>query len=172
MLVPQLADTTWVWLGARQRISFDKLSQVALSRLGESVSFAVGEARRGVDGWRLTHQEAQLALGVMGRESPQRLTRCSNVMLLAAVMRDETIAGFFADIYVKPLRERTDGVALCQTLRAYLAVNGNIASAAASLGVDRHTVRRRLRKAEEAIDRPLDACRAELDVALRLESLS
>ena len=54
------------------------------------VSVAVGEPRSGLDGWRLTHREAQAAQEVMLRK-PQRLTRARDVILLAAVLRDEAL---------------------------------------------------------------------------------
>jgi len=73
------------------------------------------------------------------------------------------------DAYLAPLGSGRDGAVLRDTLRTYFASGGNAASAAASLGVDRHTVQRRLRKVEEAIGRTLDTCRAELEVALRVE---
>jgi len=172
LYVPEASGRTWAWLGSAQSIAFDRLTQGTASTIGDSVSLAVGEPRRGADGWRLTHQEAQLALAVMLRMPRQRVTRCSDVALSAAVMGDETLERALVDAYLKPLHEHSNGRALRKTLRTYLNVNGNIASTAASLGVDRHTVRRRLRKVEEAIDRPLDTCRAELEVALHIERLS
>jgi PucR C-terminal helix-turn-helix domain/GGDEF-like domain len=170
--MPGAGGKVWAWLGSTRRIAFDRLSRAAASALAESVSLAVGEPRKGIEGWRLTHREAELALAVVLRTPGQRVTRCSDVVLPAAVMGDETLERVLVDAFLKPLREHRNGSALSQTLRTYLGVNGNIASTAASLGVDRHTVRRRLRKIEEAIDRPLDECRAQLEVALHIEPLS
>ena len=47
----------------------------------------------------------------------------------------------------------------------------NAATAAAALRVDRHTVERRLNSIETRLGRSLHTCRAELEVALRLEEL-
>jgi DNA-binding PucR family transcriptional regulator len=58
---------------------------------------------------------------------------------------------------------------LRQTLRAYFAAERNASSAAAALGVARHTIENRLRKIEERLDRRLSTCLAELEVALRVE---
>jgi DNA-binding PucR family transcriptional regulator len=69
------------------------------------------------------------------------------------------------------LTSRRDRDVLRATLRAYYAADCNAASSAASLGVDRQTVRRRLRKVEEAIGRPLDGCRVEMEMALRIDDL-
>jgi hypothetical protein len=170
LLVPRSPETIWAWLGAQRSISVSEFERLASSKLGASVSFAIGEARQGLDGWRLTHQEAQTALEIM-LCSTERFTRCSDVVLVAAVMRDDAIARFLLDAFLRPLDKRRDGRVLRQTLRSYLAVGCNAASAAASLGVDRHTVQRHLGKIEESLGRPLDSCRAELQVALRVEAL-
>ena len=168
--VRRTPETLWAWLGAQRSISLSELERLASARFDASVSLAIGEPRQGIDGWRLTHREAQTALAIMLRK-PQRLTRCSDVVLSAALIRDEETRGFLLDAYLGPLDKRKDAEALRQTLRSYLAVGCNAASAAASLGVDRHTVQRRLGKIEESLGRPLDSCRVELEVALRVEEL-
>ncbi|MFV2214065.1 PucR family transcriptional regulator, partial [Actinomadura sp. LOL_016] len=69
----------------------------------------------------------------------------------------------FADALLAPLRaERLDG-----SVRAYVQANGQGETAARALGVHRHTLRTRLRKAAEILGRDLDdpAVRAELWVA-------
>jgi PucR C-terminal helix-turn-helix domain/GGDEF-like domain len=169
--VPRGPVKTWAWLGAQRSISVSEFERLAASTLGASVSLAIGEPRQGLEGWRLTHQEAQIALTIMLR-SPERLVRCADVVLLAAAARDDKIAGFLLDAYLRPLERRKDGEALKRTLRSYLNLGGNAASAAAALGVDRHTVQRHLGKIEESLGRPLDSCRAELEVALRVDALN
>lgn len=71
------------------------------SSVAESVSLAVGEMRQGIDGWRLTHLEAQTALVVMLRR-PQRLVRGSDVALAAAAMHDDTMRRSLMDVYLGP----------------------------------------------------------------------
>jgi len=168
--VPRSTEIAWVWLGANRAISFAELEGVAPApaKAGEQVGLASGEARRGIDGWCLTHREARAALEVM-RRKPAPLVRCSDVVLLAAALRDEELSRVLVDVYLGPLDSHRDGQALRQTLRSYFASGCNAASAAASLGVDRHTVQRRLRRVEEAIDRSLDACRPEMELALRIK---
>ncbi len=170
LLVPRGPNTIWAWLGARRSVSITEFERLAASKLGTAVSFAFGEPREGIDGWRLTHQEAQLALTVLLRGS-ERLVRCSDVALLAAAARDETTARFLLDAYLQPIERSKDGDTLKRTLRSYLTADCNAASAAAALGVDRHTVQRRLGKIEESLGRPLRSCRAELEVALRVDAL-
>jgi DNA-binding PucR family transcriptional regulator len=135
------------------------------------VSLAVGEPRRGLEGWRLTHHEAKAAQQVMLLR-PQPLIQASDVVLLAAVLRDDLLARSLRETYLAPLDEIGDpGGILRGTLRAYFEAGFNAATAAAALQVDRHTVQRRLRKVEEALGRVLQASHAEIEVALLLEEL-
>jgi len=168
LFLPRGAETAWVWLGTVRPVSFAELEGLLIAGADEDAAFATGEPRSGLDGWRLTHREAQAALEVL-RRKPQQLVRCSDVVLLATATRDEEMKAVLLDAYLAPLGSGRDGAVLRDTLRTYFASGGNAASAAASLGVDRHTVQRRLRKVEEAIGRTLDTCRAELEVALRVE---
>ncbi len=171
LVVPRGYDGAWAWLGGRDKLGRDEVERyLAAGVLGE-VSLAVGEPRSGLEGWRLTHHEAQAARLVSMRQ-PRPLVRASEVVLLAAVLRDEHLAKSLQQTYLAPLDEHGDsGLVLRATLRAYFEAGFNAATAAAALEVDRHTVQRRLRKVEEALGRLLHSCHAELAVALRLEEL-
>jgi hypothetical protein len=172
LIVPRGEGIVWAWLGRRRRPSAS-LDADRLAALGvpQRASLAVGEPRKGLAGWRLTHREAQAAFEVMLRR-PQRLTRSSDAILLAAVLGDEALAKSLLKTYLVPLDQRGNaGTVLRETLRAYFAAGFNAATAAAALEVDRHTVQRRLRKVEETLGRLLHSCHAELEVALSLEEL-
>jgi diguanylate cyclase with GGDEF domain/PucR-like helix-turn-helix protein len=171
LVVPRGEGVVWAWLGtAGPPPPFDA-KRLRLAAVPERVSLAVGEPRRGLSGWRLTHQEAKAAYEVLLRR-PRRLARSSEAVLLAAVLRDEALARSLQETYLAPLDEHgNSGADLRETLRAYFAAGFNAATAAAALEVDRHTVQRRLRKVEETLGRLLHACHAELAVALRLEEL-
>jgi hypothetical protein len=171
LVVGRGADGAWAWLGGREPLAVAEVERFLAAGVLGDVSLAVGEPRRGLAGWRLTHEEAQAAHQVMlRRERP--LTRASEVLLLAAVLRDEPLAKSLRETYLTPLDEHGDSdQVLRETLRAYFAAGFNAATAAAALSVDRHTVQRRLRKVEEALGRLLHSCHAEIEVALTLEEL-
>lgn len=171
LVVPRGNDSAWAWLGGRERLAVTDIERYLAAGVLGGVSLGVGEARQGVEGWRLTHHEAQAARLVAMRR-PRPLVRASEVVLLAAVLRDDPLAKSLRRTYLAPLDEHGDsGLVLRETLRAYFAAGFNAATAAAALEVDRHTVQRRLRKVEEALDRLLHTCHAELAVALSLEEL-
>jgi hypothetical protein len=163
--------TVWGWLGGRQRLAVAELERLLGDDAGAEVSLAVGEPGSGLDGWRLTHHQAQAAL-LVALHRPRKLTRYAENMLLAAALLDHTLARSLREVYLAPLSGGRDGGAVSrETLRAYFAAGRNAATAAHRLGVDRHTVGRRLQALETRLGRPLHTCQAELEVALRLEEL-
>ncbi len=167
-------ESAWGWLGGGAGLSARTLERALAARneRGErGLSFALGEPGDGLEGWRLTHQQAQAALRVALRD-PRPVTRYADVALLASVLLDETLSRSLVQIYLSPLGERRNGGAvLRETLRAYFAAERNASSAASALGVTRHTVENRLRTIEERLGHSLRTRQAELEVALRLEDM-
>jgi PucR C-terminal helix-turn-helix domain/GGDEF-like domain len=169
--VARSEETVWAWLGGKQRPASGDIERQLSARESAGFLLAIGEPGRGIDGWRLTHRQAQAAMAVALRE-PKRVTRFADVGLLAAVLRDEELAGSLVNLHLSLLGDHRNGGSVSrETLRAYLAAGNNAATAAAALGVVRQTVERRIRTIEQRIGRPVRACHAELEVALRLEEL-
>lgn len=171
LVVPHGDGIVWAWLGSRYPQAVPDIERLLSTGVTGDSQMAVGEPREGIEGWRLTHREAQAAQEVALRR-PQWLTRARDVILLAAALRDEALAKSLFETYLAPLEGHGDsGIVLRETLRAYFSAGLNAATAAAALAVDRHTVQRRLRKVEEALGRLLPECHAELVVALGLDEL-
>jgi len=172
LIVVRDGDTVWGWLASTQ--SFDMVELACLLKEGtpRGGSVAIGDPRWGLRGWHQTFREAQGALQVV-LHRPQPLTRCRDVILESAVLRDPYLATSLIETYLAPLDEgRNDsGDVLRRTLRAYFGANRNIASAASALNVARQTVERHLRRIEERVGQPIDICNAQLQVALSLEEL-
>lgn len=159
-------ETMWAWLGKRSRPNLEVQKWQVDDLL---ISLAVGEPAYGLDGWRLTHQEAQVAreVALHGRAG---VVRCVDVLLDGAVLRDETIAKALMATYLVPLDTlRVGGDAARQLLMAYIKCQRRVAKTATVLGITRKTVEHRLRDIEDVLGRPLATCTAELEVALRLE---
>ena len=83
--------------------------------------------------------------------------------LLDAATTSAWATGYLADLLATP-----EGPELMDTLRAWLDQHGQVDAAAQRLGIHRHTVRHRLRRAEGVLGRPLDdpGVRADLWFAL------
>lgn len=81
---------------------------------------------------------------------------------------DPAAADAWAAALVAPLDEPGERADLAATVLAWLRRHGQVDAAAADLGVHRHTVRHRLRRAESLLGRSLDdaGVRAELYLAL------
>lgn len=171
--VPHGAEGVWTWLSGRRRLTATDIERWLSAEGNPNLTLTVGEPGREIDGWRLTHRQAQAALLVaLYRAKPQRLTRYADVALLASALRDDVLAGSLIQIFLSPLDGQRDGGTVSrETLRAYFASGHNIKVAAAALGVERRTVAYRLQKAEECLGRRLDTHHAELEVALNLEAL-
>jgi PucR family transcriptional regulator, purine catabolism regulatory protein len=90
--------------------------------------------------------------------------------MLAAL--DPDAARGVADALLAPLEGRKGD--LLTSLAAWLARHGQWDTAAADLGVHRHTLRYRMRRVEELLGRSLDDAdlRAELWLALRVRGAS
>ncbi len=170
LLVSRADQTVWAWLGARRGPAFAGFERLMREMKLRDIVSAVGEPGRGLDGWRLTHRQAQAARAVALRR-PRRLTRYGDIALLASALENDMVTQSLRDIYLAPLDELREGAVLRQTLRAYFAAGCNAATTAAALKVDRHTVRRRLRTIEQCLGRSVPTCQVELEMALRLQAL-
>lgn len=164
-------DTAWTWLGTRQRLPSNTVPRYLSPKTMAGVVLAVGEPARGLDGWRLTHREAQAALTVaLGRGQP--VTRCTDVLLEAAMLRDQMLATSLLTTFLTPLESiGIGGQTARHTLQAYLTCRQNISSTARRLSVTRKTVEKRLSDIENVLERPLDTCLAELGVAMAIDGI-
>jgi GGDEF-like domain/PucR C-terminal helix-turn-helix domain len=165
-------ETVWVWLGRSREPDMAEVARLLSMDMPEETSVAIGEPRQGLDGWRQTFREAQTALQVM-LYRPQPVTRCRDVILVSAIVRDPALARSLVETFLAPLDGRSDsGEVLKQTLRAYFKADQNANTAASILGVNRHTVERRLRSIEKKLGQTLNTCGSQLQVALCVEELS
>jgi len=133
---------------------------------------AIGEPRQGLGGWRLTHEEAKAALPV-ALFKRDGLTRCADVLLEAALLKDRHLENLAREMYLSPFDDllRDNAGVIHETLRVYFASGHNVKVTAARLEVDRRTVWYRLDKVAKRLGFPCEIRRAELEVALRLAAL-
>jgi GGDEF-like domain len=169
--VPHSAEIVWAWLGGEDRTVFADIDRVWSKQGVADVSLAVGEAGRGVDGWRVTHGEAQGAL-LVARERPRMITRYLDVALDAAALQDEALADSLIERYLSPLDDmRTGGQAARRTLQALFETEHNVSSAAHALKAHRSSVHRWREEIERRLGCRLREHQAEIEVALRIEEL-
>jgi hypothetical protein len=162
-------EPTWAgWLGGTRELTAERAVRELADAVPAGVLVTVGEPGEGLAGWRFSHFQAKAALPVAERRGA--VVRYADVALLAAIARDDLLAGTLRQLYLAPLERLRDGGTVArETLRAYFAAERNVSSTAAALGVDRRTVRNRLRTVEGLIGRPLKDSAADLEIALRLD---
>jgi hypothetical protein len=171
LLVHPKPHFVWAWVGTHSEPSCCELSDHLKAAGYPGLRIAVGEPMAGIDGWRITHKQALAAVPLAAR-SADGLAQFSCVALLASTLNDEVLTRSLARRYLNPLAADQDGGAvLRETLQAYFSTGGNVSSAAAKLGVRRHTVTNRLRAAEKRFGNQLHRCRPEVELALRIEAM-
>jgi hypothetical protein len=164
----------WAWLGGKRKPKMSDVERILSAPGFTGVSLAVGEAARGVQGWRLTHREAQAALLVAQHRNgiPPTLTRYLDVALQATALQDEALADALIERYLSPLDGmRIGGQAARRTLRALFDTEYNVSSAAHPLKAHRSSVHRWREEIERRLGYRLQEHQAEIEVALRVEEL-
>jgi hypothetical protein len=165
-------QTVWVWLGNRQRYVSEMDAKQIASKMSLTLSVGLGEPGYGLEGWRLSHSQAQEAIPV-ARLKPRQALRYADVALLIPWLHDRHRAQSLVELYLSGLNAQGDGgETYRKTLRTYFATGYCIKTTAATLKVDRSTVRRRIKSIELAVGCPLPVRQAELDVAMRLDELN
>lgn len=142
------------------------LRRIPLAR--GAVSDAV-PARELPQAWRQVRSVFKSAPGSTGK-----LAFASDVAT-AGLLRhlDNDEARGWAQALLAPLtdKDRVSKIDMRATLRTFLANNGQSDASASALGIHRHTLRYRMGKVAEALDRDIDdpSTRAELWIALQLD---
>lgn len=173
LVVDSQLGQSWAWLGKNRPVLADSVEAALNKIIGQHWAFGLGEPRRGLAGWRLTHMEARAAAELPGAAA-RKVTRMRRHVLEAAVLENRAFKESLIATYIEPLEDDSAKLAadLRETLHAYLRSGQNAKSAAELLGIDRHTVFRRVRKVEELVGERVEDCFAQLDIALRLAMIS
>jgi hypothetical protein len=157
------------WLGGTRPLVAEEAIAALGAAAADRVFVTVGEPGEGLAGWRFSHHQAKAALPIAERRG-EPVLRYADVAVLASIDRDDLLATSLRRLYLEPLERMRDGGRVArETLRAYFQAERNVSSTAAALGVDRRTVRNRLRAIEELLGRPLTGSLADLEIALRLD---
>ncbi|MGV9315700.1 PucR family transcriptional regulator [Streptomyces sp. NPDC003691] len=118
------------------------------------------------------HREAEQALSVARRRNRALVEHGELVAgSVLPLLADDAVRAF-ADGLLRPLYEHdaTGRGDLVASLRAWLSRHGQWDSAAADLGVHRHTLRYRMRRVEELLGRSLDDPDARMELWLSLKA--
>jgi DNA-binding PucR family transcriptional regulator len=160
----------WAWIAVDDDSA---IRAAAAQSLPATVRGASGRPAAGIDGFRSSHQDAQLVRDLMpfaGRPDP--LVAFADVSL-ACLMGDEpeTMRRMVAHELGGLARRAPDADRLRETARVYLACSGNAREAADRLSMHKNTVHYRMTRVEELRGRPVAEHRLEFELALMLAHL-
>lgn len=161
----QVLKLWWGWLGVRPGVEL--IRELGRLSIEGRAQVAFGPPATGLDGFRGSHRRAGYAYTVAER-SGQRVVHHRDVVLEGLILQDEAHAREIARDELGVLwSDEQRPSKLRRTMSAYFESGQNAAATAAKLGVSEHTVSRHLAMISEAIGVPVQARRAELELALR-----
>jgi hypothetical protein len=169
LFVPRDETLAWIWLAASgdMVVSGEALAK-AFDNGDSSVRIVAGEPGYGLDGFRLTHQQAVRTQDLALAAKPgSRLTTFANVGAVALICADMSAArswvwGMLADLAV----DDEPHARLRETLQVFLST-GSYTTTAERLVLHKNSVQYRIRKAEDALGGPISDRGADLELALR-----
>jgi hypothetical protein len=154
LLVEPVEGATWAWLAHRRRPDMDAIVDALRTLPLANTAIGLGEPGEGHSGWQRTHRQACRAMSV-ALNGGDPIVCYGSSMVVAAAHDDDLLISSLRERYIRPLEGNDGGRSARATLRAYFAASRHVSSAAAALGVKRHTVTNRLRAIEEhLVQRP------------------
>jgi DNA-binding PucR family transcriptional regulator len=170
LLHPVSVRSWGMWLGRRGAPDDARARRFRRELDALGLVGGVGEPADGLAGLRRSHEQAREALRV--REAlgsgGSSVAWFSDVQLEALLLESPERARAFVSLTLGPLAGDDErGVRLRETIAAWLEAGSHV-GAAALLDLHEHTVRNRLRQAEDLLGVTVPARRTELAVALRL----
>ncbi|AEF40837.1 PucR family transcriptional regulator [Hoyosella subflava] len=167
--------TGWVWVPvtAAARATVQQAVRDAVDATPQAPFVAIGQPLHGLDGFRRSHQQAQLARTVAHAtgQQEQRVTDASEcgVLLSGLLAENADATRSWVGEVLGPLASPTESdERLRETLRAFLRADSGYKSAAEELHMHPNTVRYRVRRALERRGREISDDRLDVEVALLL----
>jgi DNA-binding PucR family transcriptional regulator len=161
--------TAWAWISSDHPLRTDGLA-ATLASANPAARVALGPTRRGIDGFRTSH-EAALAIQrlLAGNREAGRLATYDELEITALAAHDRQRAADFVTATLGPLAEDTPAAArLRETLRVYLDEADNAPRAATRLHTHRNTVLQRVARAATMLGYEPGERRLALQLALEL----
>ncbi|MEU1275660.1 helix-turn-helix domain-containing protein [Streptomyces sp. NPDC005799] len=172
IVMPADHGEVWAWAAFRKRPDTRPFPAVDLPH----ALVAVGRVRRGIEGFRSTHDEARAAARLVGldstRDSGGRMVYYDDVSLMTLLSVDGDRAVSFMRDELGALYQQGEALrVLRETVRAYLECNCSPQHASRRLTVAKNTVVYRVSRAEELLGREVKSRQLELWAALSLAEI-
>jgi DNA-binding PucR family transcriptional regulator len=171
LFVPCDESVAWSWLpmGGHGDVAYHLLPKT-VEEHDATARVAVGEPAAGAEGFRQTHQQALRTQYVANLARPgARVTTFEQAGPVALLLPDlQAVRGWVWSVLGPLAADGEHEARLRETVRVFLASGGSFAATAERLTLHRNTVQYRVRKAEEAVGRPIQEHRADVELALRV----
>jgi DNA-binding PucR family transcriptional regulator len=166
LVVPLHANTVGAWLPRRNLTAptWPPGTETALR-------LALGDPAAGPDGFRLTHRQAMAARGLAEFADPERrraVTPWSAVGPVALMCADREQVAVWVQATLGGLGVADEGMErLRETLLLFLG-NRSFTTTAKAQHLHKNTIQYRVKRAEDALGRPLEEHRDDIELALRV----
>lgn len=169
LFVPYDQATGWAWLPLGRKVPDVDMICSMVRASQPKFSVAVGDPSVDVRGFRRTHLQARQAQTVaVAAECAPAVTTFREVGPIALMCADLRATRRWVEDTLGRLGLDDDQHArLRETLRVFLATGGSYQAAAGRLALHRNSVHYRVRRAEEALGRPIDDDRLDIEIALK-----
>jgi DNA-binding PucR family transcriptional regulator len=170
LTLPAGSRALWAWIATDAERPAPDWRDGASAALPGALRVAAGRPAPGIEGFRTSHQDAQLVRRLMplaGRAD--QLVSFDDVELACLISSEPEAMRRLVTHRLGELARRDPTAArLRETARVYLACGGNAREAAERLNMHKNTVHYRLARVEELLGRPITERRLELEIALML----
>lgn len=169
-------STAWVWFGrGTEGRGLDPTAARAVLSEHDDARLALGQAGRGIEGFRRSHLQAGAAreVAVVSRTGRQVSAHGDRAVAVVAMLLHDVkgLTDWVADV-LGPLAADNDSTArLRETLLTFLASGGNYQVTAEQLMLHRNTVKYRVGRAIELRGRGLEEDRLHVELALEVVRL-
>jgi DNA-binding PucR family transcriptional regulator len=166
------ASSLWGWLGSGSEPDVSAL-RAAASTFGDTVRAVIGATRRGVTGFRQSHDDAIATQRLLSNAPLEdRFAAYRDVEAITLLTDDEQrLQQFIAETLGPLAADNAATRRLRETLRIYLQEADNSAATAMRLNTHRNTILHRVARAQEQLGRPLAHRRLTLALALEAAHL-
>ena len=169
-------STCWVWIGRgpdTEPVQTGRLRSVLAQH--RTMRMALGRTARGVEGFRCSHAEAEATRHVLSAaQTGEQVLGYTDraVGPLSLLLQDHDALATWVSSVLGPLSAPDEAVArMRETLRVFLAHDGNYQAAADELLLHRNTVKYRVARALEHRGAGLAVDRLDLELALEVVRL-
>lgn len=167
LLVSPGGRDLWAWLATKAAPDTAKFARIGASLSQRGVSVALGVPCEGIDGFRLSHLQAQraqrLALAAHGLPNPIHFAA---IETLAMLWQTGDEAPRFVQRVLGPLAKNTEAVSRLRETARVVLETGSVERAAQILVVHKNTIRYRMAQVEKHLGRPINEGPTDLGLAL------